>query len=376
MIIDDTRALLSSNGIEYEIITYEADELERRGYIKLPHDVFERVSMSLQSMPGQLAVQATEEIAKGSTEQLTKNAYRLVLKEGMHLGKSNSMSGAFKGLAFYDSNNKLAAHADWVPILSDKSAVINGPQLVLGVFNVMSIATGQYYLSRINGKLSAIETGINDIIEYLEVEKSSEIIASDKILMDIFRNLQFIMESDFARQTTSIELKRIKTESFKNVTLLKAKIEATSKQIRLTEKSESEDLNKAFSKLEKDIPQYWCSVRSYINAIILDTVISEMDSPQYLDNVKSDLEEIVKQYNATNKAVDKRIDLFIKKANDLNMKKKLPKWFNNIVDCIPACNLWGLGLKLAGKGIIVIDKKIEDDSKKMKEKAVKKRLNP
>ena len=289
----------------------------------------------------------------------------------MHLGKSNTMPGAFKGLAFYDSNNKLAAHADWMPISADGIAVISGPQLVLGVFNIMSIATGQYYLSRINGKLTAIETGINDIIEFLEAEKRSEIIATDKILMDIYRNLEFIMGSDLERQTTSIELKRIKTESLRNAYFLKAKIEATSRKIKLTEKSESEDLNEAFTKLEKDIPQYWCSVRSYINATILDTVISEMDYPQYLNNVKNDLESIVKQYTATNKAVDKRIDLFIKKANDLNKKKKLPKWFNNIVYCMPASNLWGLGLKLAGLGIIVIDKKREADSKKKKEKAIK-----
>ena len=72
MNIDDTRQFLTNNGIEYEIIPYQEDEFENKGYNKLSRDVFERVSMSLQAMPGQLAVKATEEIAKGSKEQLTK----------------------------------------------------------------------------------------------------------------------------------------------------------------------------------------------------------------------------------------------------------------------------------------------------------------
>lgn len=115
------KSLFEDEEIEYEIIPYNEEIIEDNGYEKLPKEIFENVSFIWQSIPGQVAQKATEVAANKAAEELTKNAYRVVLKKGMHLANSKTLKGAYKGLAFWDQGNHLATHADWVPISLDGS---------------------------------------------------------------------------------------------------------------------------------------------------------------------------------------------------------------------------------------------------------------
>ena len=361
--------LFENNEISYEIVPCEEKALEKTGYKKLPNNAFERISMSLQNVPGQVAMKVTEKAANRAAEDLAKNAYKVVLKDGIHLAKSKTLNGAYKGLAFLDSNNKLSTHADWVPISLDGSIVAQAPQIVLGVFNAMSIATGQYFLSQINGKLSAIEEGVSGIMGYLETEKRSEIIANDVAIMEVYKNLEFIMNSEVARQSTSIELKTIKNKSLSNILLFRTKIEATSNKLKSIQKGKLEDLEDAERDLLKDIPQYWFAVRSYANASFLYAVVADLDDPDYLGRIKADLEEKVNQFRMDCDSSDRNIKKFIETAHELNKGKTIPGIVNSIADLIPVWNGITAGIKLVGKVAVEVDSRIVENSKKKKRKA-------
>jgi len=362
---------LETEDVKYEIVPLEelTDLRDNDNYEILSNKVFGEISMVFQNIPGQLAQKTAEKAAEKTLEEVSKNAYKVVLKDGMHLAKSKSLKGAYRGLVF-DSDNVLQTHADLIPISLDGSVVAKAPQLALGAFNAMSIATGQYFLSQINGKLEEIETGLSDILDYLQVEKRSEILANDITIMNVYKNLDFILDNDYERQSISAQLKQIKRESLSNFLFLKTQIESTKDKLNLTTKSKAEDLNVVFEELNKDIPQYWCTIRSHINSAVLDTVISEMDSVNYIDNLKSDLTEMALQYEGTIKSVDNKIQLFIEKAEDLNRKKKLPNAVKSVADFVPAYNLVGVGIKLLAYSVVEIDEYIEKTSKKKKEKAL------
>ena len=74
----------------------------------------------------------------------------------------------------------------------------------------MAVATGQFFLSQINGKLNLLEDGISAVMGYMEVKTQSEVIANDYSLMNIFKNLENIKKNDVERQSTLVELKMIK----------------------------------------------------------------------------------------------------------------------------------------------------------------------
>lgn len=341
--------------LSYEIIPYNKKEIKSAGYEKLPQETFERVSLALQSVPGQVAVKATEVAANKAAEGMAKNAYKLVLKDGLHLAKSKSLNGAYKGLAYLDSSNKLSTHADWIPVSLDGSFVTQAPQLALGVFNAMSIATGQYFLSQINGKLSSIEEGVSDIIGYLETEKRSEVIANDIAIMRIYSDLEYIMDNETARQSTSIELKTIKNKSLTNMLLFSSKVASTREKLKTVQKGKLTDLEDAERGLLKDIPQYWFAVRSYANASFLEAVVTEMDNPDYLDSLKEDIENKINQYIYDCDSSDRDIRTFIAKAHELNKNKKIPEFVDSIADLIPPWHPITAGIKIVGKVAVEVD---------------------
>lgn len=368
---DSVSSILENKDFIYELIPFEEikKEFENETFAKLSDKAFERLGIILHNLPGQIANKAIEKANTKVVEEISKDAYKIIMKDGMHLAKSKTLDNAFKGLVF-DSNNNLVTHADLIPITLDGSIAVQAPQLALGAFNAMSIATGQYFLSQINGKLEDLETGLSDIMDYLQMEKRCEILANDITIMNIYSNLDYILANDFERQSVSSNLKQIKRDSLSNILLLKAKIESSKDKLNLTSKSKAEDLTEVFEELNKDMPQYWCAIRGYANASVLDTIIAEMDSGEYIDNIKNDLSNIFSQYNAVIESVDNKIQIFIERVKDLNKKKKIPAAVKSLADFVPAYNLIGISVKLLAFGAMELDEHLEKVSKEKKKKAL------
>jgi hypothetical protein len=89
---------LKDHDIEASTIKINEEELKKDGYHKISKDAFSQLDFLVQFVPGHVFQKVTERIAEKAIEKTTKNAFRVVLKEGMHLGKSNATSGAFKGM--------------------------------------------------------------------------------------------------------------------------------------------------------------------------------------------------------------------------------------------------------------------------------------
>ena len=57
----------------------------------------------------------------------------------------------------------------------DGKEVLRSTQIVSGVFNAMSIVTGQYYLSEINRDLTSIKAGVDDIKQEQKEQRKTNI---------------------------------------------------------------------------------------------------------------------------------------------------------------------------------------------------------
>ena len=122
--------------------------------------------MLIQYVPG-LVTEAVERAdAIKNSKELMKDAYKVVSKNGMHLAKSKATEGAFRGTLLSDTTNKVSGQAELLKI--DKNLQIaNIPKYALCVFDVLSVVTGQYFLSEINKKLSNIEKQGDRILNFL-----------------------------------------------------------------------------------------------------------------------------------------------------------------------------------------------------------------
>lgn len=352
--------------IEIEEVSYDIDEIEKQGYEKLPQSVFEKLSMGLHYLPGNISGVVVKSMANKNIRDISSGAFKAIIKDGWHLAKSRSMAGAFKGLAF--SNNKLVGHADMLPISPEGNMVPIGPQAALGVFTVISMVTGQFFLSQINKKIGAIEDELSDIKRYLETQKRAEVIANDDIILNIYKNLSYILENESERQATSIELKLIKKESLSSALLFHSKIEA----ITFTKDSKEEDLNNGIKDLEGSLPQYWCAVRSYIIATVLETILMEMDDPDYLDKVRNDLIKKVQQYSADYRSAKERIIEFINTFPSLNRSCVIPEFIRKIGWMMPATDLVTGGIKASILLASAADSSAEIKSSEKKHEVMKK----
>ncbi len=297
---------------------------------------------------------------------------KVILKDGLHLAKSRNNKDAFRGLV-YDKGNHLKGHADLVPISADGVRIPFNPELVLGVFSVVSIATGQYFLSEINNKFKTIEKGIDDIQNFLENDKRSEILANEQTILNIYRRLRFILENDVERYSTSANLKRIKDKALRNIYFFENEIKQSANSIN--PKIKKEEVYDSIHKFNINLPQYFCAIRNYFNSTVLDTIVTEMDDPIYLDEVINDLNGRLEEYKKTCMLCDEKITSYIEKSKDLNKKKVLPEDLYKIVKYIPIYGTAGMAVKLLAVGFDVADTLSEQSSKSSKKKMISKKDN-
>ena len=343
------------------------EELEKRGFYKLPNtEMLTNLNMLVQNVPAHLsnAVQRSE--ANKAVEKLTENAYRVIIKDGMHLGKSKATNGAFKGMAF-SADNDLKAMPDLVKLSVGDVDISVAPQLALGFFNIMSAATGQYFMASINNRLSNMEKGMNEIHNFLKLDKRSRIEADESVILQTYRDLQFIMGNEIERIATSSDLKRIKNEALSNIRFFKT--QALEEYNKIEKGLAYKEFTKIYSKCREIYPQYMCAVRNYCNAFFLETIISGMTDPYYLLNVHADIQNQIFDYEDSFDQCEKKISYYAKNSKELNKRKKIPEGAEKVANFIPASNPWLLGVKILITAGVEYDDYRESSSKAKKDLA-------
>lgn len=71
----------------------------------------------------------------------------------------------------------------------------SAPQIIGGIFSVMSIITGQYFMTQINKNLKNIDKGIFDIQRFLENDKRSKLQSEEEFLKNTQKILGYILEN-------------------------------------------------------------------------------------------------------------------------------------------------------------------------------------
>ena len=233
-------------------------------------------------------------------------------------------------------------------------------------FSIAAVVTNQYYLTKINNKLDAIEKKVNEILRFLEINKESQLWADGEFLKETSNNIQFIIEDDSYRQATLTSIQSIRRSSLANIKLYYEQLFDLKKLLDLkdNDKKATENLDK----YKGYLPKFWYSV--YLDERFLQQVIVEM---------KKIINMFSKGYEVISNEISQYIDAVkALKANEVpaKMMKEVGKILE--ITSIPVFNplaFWGaksLGVVLDTGGDYL--EKIEKSKKETKKQEVIKEL--
>lgn len=94
---------------------------------------------------------------------------------------------------------------------------LNTQALLFSAFTAMSIASGQYFLSRINNELSVMKMGIDKILEFLYGDKKAELMSEISFVKYAYQNYGSIMSTGVQRAATIVSLQEAKKVAMKDI---------------------------------------------------------------------------------------------------------------------------------------------------------------
>ncbi|WP_455037221.1 hypothetical protein [Leptotrichia massiliensis] len=299
------------------------------------------------------------------------DVYRVVFDKGLGvLQTSAKYPGYFTGnVVQAGTNNKIVSGAVFQQLSM-------APQIISGVFSVMSIVTGQYYMSQINNNLQKMEKEISDIKQYLKDDKKSRLLSREEFLRTTQDSLNYILENDMQKLSTITSIQKIKIDSLADINFYKMQINNLEDLSAEKDKIE-EILMNVYEKCEL-ISEYWYSLYLYCFAVYLEALVSQNYNQDYLKILKKDIAEKCRTYKNEHFEWKKELSDYIYSAKAFETNKILEKT-GKVLGNIPSFSIETFIIKNLGKkvtGIISeIDKLIKEGKRGKISKLKDKLLN-
>lgn len=292
--LDPIKMLNDEYGIQISQGELSEDELIQKGYRKVSLEEASRLSSALQYVPQLAANKFMQDEARTQFDSVVRNSFLIKIRPGLHLGRSHTTPGAFKGNA-YDSANKLKGQADL--IRNNATLTISQvPQIAANIMNAASYVCGQYFMSQVDGKLKSIHNDTQAIITFLRNAQISQIEAVEDELEDIIRHMKFIDEND-ARKSSFIEqLHTIQRTARHGINLSIRDINSTMTTATVDDKKEEEISQKVQSVFES-LAQYYLSVNVFCTAKIIEVYLSNIEDDEEIATFQRELNKLIDEFD-------------------------------------------------------------------------------
>lgn len=278
---------------EYGIMLEEVspDALQAMGFQEVSADRIASFLQPFQYVPGLLSNQAIQDTYRG--------AFRLVLPPNLPVNAEmmprTGLGSNLGSTIFRDAQSKKIVAQGGLEAID--SAAAAAPQIAYAAFSVASIATGQYFMKRIDGKLASIEQTSQEILQFLELEKRSELQAQQVYLREIFQNMDAIFSCSPQRSATIIGVQTIRRSTLSAIFFYQQKLHqvlgAASSSIseEKTQKMKVKDIEKQIQDALANVSGYWLSLYLYGYATMLEFLLTQNTNQTYLQSIEQDLED-------------------------------------------------------------------------------------
>lgn len=304
-----------SFGIEFFVNELLPLELEEQGYRKMSLEELRYVEPLFKIAPQLIVDKINEEAIERAFKAATENSYKCLLDPSMHLATIKESSDVFLGAGLDNVTNKVKGQARWL----ENDAVLsisNVPNVALNAFNALSAVTGQYFMAQVNAKLSVIKNGIDEIKQYIDAVKQSELEAALQELNEIIKHVQFIKKDPERTRGTIIQIEGVRKVARRNINLYSNQIE---KVIKRASKTDSENMVvKNTDDLRQYMIQYRYAVYVYNLAQILKIYLNDITDVEELSMFRNEISKTVNSYKEQYDKMVVWVNRYLEETNSLN----------------------------------------------------------
>lgn len=319
-------ALKSDYGIEITQADMTREDLMKNGYRKMAANEVAKASMVLQYIP-QLAASAA---SNSAFRQAVAGTFRVKLDAGMHLAKSQVTQGAYRGIGLSNATNQVAGSAELIP---NGATVANAPQIALGVFSVLSMATGQYFMTQINSKLESITSGIDRIEQFLDDSRRSELISACQELNEQKARVKYISSENDASDIIT-HLNDIRMSARKHIPHYKMQIHVLIEG--MNESDKESDVDKKIKTLTMYLQEYRYATQIAAMTKLVELSIKNVTDPEQMSLYRNEIAECIEQYKADYIAGEQACKEYLDKNDSLNGKTMVQTLAQNVASSLGA----------------------------------------
>jgi len=200
-------------------------------------------------------------------------AYRISFPDGLQHELVKLKQGGYGSV--FQENGRFGGTASLHPM--QMQAVL------LGAFTAMSIASGQYFLSEINSKLTMMKLSLDKILEFLYGDKRAELMAEICFVRYAYQNYGSIMEHDQQRLAAIASLQSARKVAMKDIEFYLADLSATATA------KENADIAVTTSKAVQVKECLELSMQLYTMSSLLETYYSQNYDPDFIRYIETDV---------------------------------------------------------------------------------------
>lgn len=185
-------------------------------------------------------------------------------------------------------NGKIVGMASFAPML--------GQAVVYGVFTVMSIITGQFFLAKINKELKEINNRLDEILKFLYGDKRAELLSEVSFIKYACENYGSLMSYDMQRVATLVNIQKARKVAMKDIVFYLDDLKNKTDRINCVS-----DVNEKI-KLADNMVSYTgqdvkLSLQLYLMCNVLEVYYGQNFEEGYLGYLETDIQECTKRYN-------------------------------------------------------------------------------
>ena len=300
--------------------TYTPDDMRRMGYRKIDSNAVASLNMLFHYVP-QLAV---DKISQAAVDNAFKAAvdgsFRVRLGAGMHLPHSKLHPEAFRAMGFSNATNRLSGQAE----LFENNAVLNvsnAPQVALGIFNVASMVTGQYFMSQINGKLQNLSNSIGRMEQLLEAEQRSKLKAAIQELESIISHLEFIRQDADKTRSKIERLLIIQNSAREAMNLYQEQLSSELSSAQAADKDD--EIMRKLNSIGGYLLQYRHAVQLYSYAVVLEIQLQNIVNPDELEKYRYDIDTWIRVFQSDVSKCADDLSKYLNENKSLNKRSIL-----------------------------------------------------
>jgi len=289
-------------GISIEAVDHapSREDLSKHGYYKLPDEVAQFL-MPFQQFPGMISNEYACRLLDG--------AFHIHIPAGASLVQKKN--GAYI-TNYRMGSNLFAGQGDAIPI---NTATASAAFAAHNIFSLASIATGQYYLDQIDKKLDGVKNSVNNIQEFLDNDKFTELLADSSTLTMMQEDLSTI-QLDPIRSTAALtNVLAIKNRFLKEINFYK--LETDSDLSKMKQKDSEEVFMSKRESAIRSLVRLHFAIQAYQYSYLIELLISPTADKADLDKAADRLSEHVESYRETFSLFTKKTEEYIKNVKGL-----------------------------------------------------------